>query len=97
MLDLLHDPHRVSDFLALINYILVMLPERAYCADFSYPLAVICTAERHIGVIDLTKPDKFYRVSPRHILILKTDNNDLMLDFPITPEISKSLNNLLPR
>jgi mRNA export factor len=39
----------------------LMLPERAYCADFSYPLAVICTAERHIGVIDLTKPDKFYR------------------------------------
>jgi mRNA export factor len=40
----------------------VNLPERAYCMDVAYPLAVVATAERHILIYNLTNPKVEYKV-----------------------------------
>eukprot|EP01113_Clastostelium_recurvatum_P025983 TRINITY_DN3119_c0_g1_i2.p1 TRINITY_DN3119_c0_g1~~TRINITY_DN3119_c0_g1_i2.p1 ORF type:complete len:345 (+),score=70.76 TRINITY_DN3119_c0_g1_i2:65-1099(+) len=44
----------------------VNLPERVYCMDFGYPLAVVGTAERHVLIYDLRNPQVEYKrmVSP---------------------------------
>eukprot|EP01119_Soliformovum_irregulare_P009689 TRINITY_DN2329_c0_g1_i2.p1 TRINITY_DN2329_c0_g1~~TRINITY_DN2329_c0_g1_i2.p1 ORF type:complete len:334 (+),score=77.54 TRINITY_DN2329_c0_g1_i2:60-1061(+) len=40
------------------------LPERVYCMDVKYPLCVVGTAERHIVIYDLRKPQtEFKRIS----------------------------------
>jgi mRNA export factor len=41
--------------------LVVTLPERCYAADFIFPLAVVATAERHVCIYDLNKPDQPYR------------------------------------
>jgi hypothetical protein len=40
----------------------VNLPERAYCMDVAYPLAVVATAERHVLIYNLTNPKVEYKV-----------------------------------
>eukprot|EP01112_Ceratiomyxa_fruticulosa_P018379 TRINITY_DN5863_c0_g1_i1.p1 TRINITY_DN5863_c0_g1~~TRINITY_DN5863_c0_g1_i1.p1 ORF type:complete len:345 (-),score=62.98 TRINITY_DN5863_c0_g1_i1:37-1071(-) len=42
----------------------ISLPERVYCMDFMYPLAVVGTAERHVIIYDLRKPTvEFKRIT----------------------------------
>jgi mRNA export factor len=40
----------------------VNLPERAYCMDVAYPLAVVATAERHVLIYNLSNPAVEYKV-----------------------------------
>merc|ERR1711879_4158 len=39
----------------------VNLPERAYCMDVAYPLAVVATAERHVLIYNLSNPAVEYK------------------------------------
>jgi len=39
----------------------VALPERVYCMDVRFPLAVVGTADRHIVIFDLRKPQQAYK------------------------------------
>eukprot|EP01117_Protostelium_nocturnum_P001455 TRINITY_DN11755_c0_g1_i1.p1 TRINITY_DN11755_c0_g1~~TRINITY_DN11755_c0_g1_i1.p1 ORF type:complete len:331 (-),score=49.90 TRINITY_DN11755_c0_g1_i1:22-1014(-) len=42
----------------------IQLPERLYCLDIKYPLAVFCTAERHIVVYNLSNPSTPFKTLP---------------------------------
>lgn len=39
----------------------IPLPERVYCMDVNYPLMVVATAERHVVIYDLKKPQQPYK------------------------------------
>ncbi|KAL6052469.1 Rae1 protein [Balamuthia mandrillaris] len=41
--------------------LVTQLPERMYCMDILYPLAVVATAERHVLIYDLRKPQVEYK------------------------------------
>ncbi len=42
----------------------VPLPERVYCMDVVYPLAVVCTADRSVLIYDMRKPTQHYKHFP---------------------------------
>eukprot|EP00164_Ancoracysta_twista_P009425 GFYU01013940.1.p1 GENE.GFYU01013940.1~~GFYU01013940.1.p1 ORF type:complete len:338 (+),score=56.38 GFYU01013940.1:169-1182(+) len=42
----------------------VQLPERVYSMDVGYPLNIVATAERHICIFDMMKPEAIYKTFP---------------------------------
>ncbi len=45
------------------------LPERLYCMDVKFPLCVIGTADRHIVIYDLRKPQVEFKVFFKYIYL----------------------------
>jgi mRNA export factor len=37
------------------------MPERVYCMDVVYPISIVCTADRHVLIYDLRRPNVEYK------------------------------------